>query len=143
MTLARDATWADDLVQETFLQLHRARRAYSPDYPVQPWVLGIARHVFLLNRRSRLRRRDFDDHDPVALERLLTRDHEEACIAKTRLVQGLAALPLETRRALLLRHGLGLSFRGIGRRLGLAPPVVRVRVSRAAARVRRGCADHE
>src|SRR5216684_5316282 len=43
---------ADDLLQETFLQMHRSRSAYNPQYAVRPWVFGLARNVFLMNRRS-------------------------------------------------------------------------------------------
>jgi DNA-directed RNA polymerase specialized sigma24 family protein len=36
----------DDLLQETFLQIHRSRRAYLPGLPVRPWVYAIAKRVF-------------------------------------------------------------------------------------------------
>jgi len=35
--LARERTVADDLLQETFLQLHRVRHTYEPGRPVKPW----------------------------------------------------------------------------------------------------------
>jgi len=43
---------SDDLLQETFLQMHRSRAAYNPAYAVRPWVFGLARNVFLMNRRA-------------------------------------------------------------------------------------------
>src|SRR5215470_12985071 len=43
---------ADDLLQETFLQMHRSRAAYNPAYAVRPWLFGLARNVFLMNRRA-------------------------------------------------------------------------------------------
>ena len=52
----RDRGRADDLTQECFLQLHRARRTYDPAYPVLPWVMAIARHVYLMDRRTTSRR---------------------------------------------------------------------------------------
>src|SRR3954463_3375880 len=57
----RDRALADDLVQETFLQLHRSRRTYQPGRPVTPWVFAIARHVYLMHRRSTGRRLRFHD----------------------------------------------------------------------------------
>ena len=48
---------ADDLVQETFLQLHRARHTYNPAFPLLPWAMAIARHVWLMDRRTLSRRR--------------------------------------------------------------------------------------
>src|SRR5262249_17673946 len=47
---------ADDLLQETFLQVHRSRAAYNPAYAVKPWVFGLARNVFLMNWRGDRRR---------------------------------------------------------------------------------------
>ena len=61
LSQCRDATLADDLLQETFLQIHRSRRTYEPGRPVTPWVYGIARYVFLMKRRSAGRRVRFED----------------------------------------------------------------------------------
>ena len=56
LALCRDAARADDLVQETFLQIHRSRAAHMPGEPVRPWVYAIATRVFLMYRRSAVRR---------------------------------------------------------------------------------------
>src|SRR5262249_35190317 len=50
--LAGGSAIADDLLQETFLQMHRSRAAYNPAYAVKPWVFGLGRNVFLMNRRA-------------------------------------------------------------------------------------------
>src|SRR5919202_1967612 len=50
--LASGSDIADDLLQETFLQMHRSRAAYNSTYAVRPWVFGLARNVFLMNRRA-------------------------------------------------------------------------------------------
>ena len=60
-TLCRNASLAEDLVQDTFVQLHRSRRTYEPGRPVTPWVFAIARHVFLMNRRTTGRRLRVED----------------------------------------------------------------------------------
>jgi len=36
---------ADDLLQETWLRIHRVRHTYRPGEPVLPWVFAIARRV--------------------------------------------------------------------------------------------------
>jgi RNA polymerase sigma-70 factor (ECF subfamily) len=56
LSACRDAARADDLTQDTFLRLHRARATYQPGLPVRPWVRGIAKRVFLMDRRSSVRR---------------------------------------------------------------------------------------
>src|SRR6266478_9418919 len=36
---------ADDLLQETWMRIHRVRHTYRPGEPVLPWVYAIARRV--------------------------------------------------------------------------------------------------
>ena len=67
LSQARDAAKADDLVQETFLQMHRARHTYDPSYPLMPWAMAIARHVWLMDRRT-LSRRPWAPDDVTAME---------------------------------------------------------------------------
>jgi RNA polymerase sigma-70 factor, ECF subfamily len=45
--LTRDQSFAEDLVHETFLRIHRARGAYHAGAPVLPWAFAIARRLFL------------------------------------------------------------------------------------------------
>jgi hypothetical protein len=45
-----EARSADALLQETFTQIHRARRTYSRVFPVEPWALAIAHHVAVTSR---------------------------------------------------------------------------------------------
>ena len=51
----KNAAHAEDLVQQTFLQVHCARSRYLPGTDVAPWLFSIARHLLIdLRRRSRL-----------------------------------------------------------------------------------------
>jgi RNA polymerase sigma-70 factor (ECF subfamily) len=139
-SVARDATRVDDLVQETFLQLHRARRTYNPERPVIPWVLAIARHVFLMDCRTRKRKGDtasveFDDTIDAG-ELGLQRSPDEAVIARDRLRRGLATLTPGTRRVVLLHHVQGWSFREIAARLGINSAAAKLRASRGVNALR-------
>lgn len=134
-SLSLDPVLADDLLQETFLQMHRVRRTYRPGRPVQPWAFGIARNVFLMSRRSRGRRarREHVTDDlpdlpvPPAVRDLGTRD---------RLQKALRQLPEDQREALLLHHHWGLSFEEIGGTLGVRPGTAKVRAHRGVHRLR-------
>src|SRR5260221_8214052 len=55
-SLTHDVARAEDLLQETFLQIHRSRRSFDPRLAVEPWVYAIARHVYLMSQRSLGRR---------------------------------------------------------------------------------------
>jgi RNA polymerase sigma-70 factor (ECF subfamily) len=46
---------ADDLLQETWLRIHRIRNTYRPGEPVLPWFYGIARHVRVDHYRKAVR----------------------------------------------------------------------------------------
>ncbi len=48
-----NSTQAEDLTQETFLRVHRARERYRRGAPVAPWVLTIARRLSIDHLRSR------------------------------------------------------------------------------------------
>src|SRR5258708_40365061 len=63
----REAAMADDLLQVTFMKIHRARETYRPDLRVAPWIFAVAARVRLdeLRRRRRLPQ----DADEEALPR--------------------------------------------------------------------------
>src|SRR6266568_3980478 len=46
---------ADDLLQETWLRIHRVRHTYRPGEPVLPWIYAIARRVRVDGYRRRRR----------------------------------------------------------------------------------------
>jgi RNA polymerase sigma-70 factor, ECF subfamily len=135
--LARDPSLADDLVQETFLQMHRARAAHTPGEPVRPWVFAIAKRVFLMYRRSmarRMRRERQSAPDATgapAPEGEVLRLH-----ARHEVETALRHVQPEGRRAFVLHHGLGFSFKEIGARLGITSGAAKIRSSRAATVMR-------
>jgi RNA polymerase sigma-70 factor (ECF subfamily) len=126
---------ADDLLQETFLQMHRSRAAYNPSYAVRPWVFGLARNVFLMNRRAARRsakvyesRQDLPEC-PVLPEadRLGTQDE---------IRRGMAHLSPDQAEALLLHHESGFSFEEIAGMVGISAAAARARASRGMADLR-------
>src|SRR4051812_46303791 len=57
---------ADDLLQATFMKLHRARAQYRKDLKVAAWVFAIAARVRLDELRKRLRLPEDADEDALA-----------------------------------------------------------------------------
>jgi RNA polymerase sigma-70 factor, ECF subfamily len=134
--MIRDRGRCADLTQESYLQIHRSRRTYDPSFPVKPWMLAVARHVQLMDRRRRGRRlsHEVEGLDPIPdppvppeMERLGDRDALE---------KALAQLPRDWCEALVLHHVHGLSFREIGRVVGVSEVGARVRASRGMAMLR-------
>ena len=128
----RDAAVADDLVQETFLQLHRSRRTYEPGRPVTPWAFAIARHVYLMHRRATGRRLRFlDAFSAESSAAGGTRDAVGELAEIDALRRALETVPADQRAAVLMHHVEGWSFAEIAGRFG-------IRVNAAKTRAFRG-----
>jgi RNA polymerase sigma-70 factor (ECF subfamily) len=133
--LTRGSDSADDLLQETFLQMHRSRGAYNPAYAVRPWLFGLARNVFLMNRRAGLRwaavhetREVVPDFPvPAEVEKLGSADEIRQCISR---------LSADRTEALLLHHEWGFTFEEIAGMLGVSAAAARARASRGMADLR-------
>jgi RNA polymerase sigma-70 factor (ECF subfamily) len=141
-SLTRDATRADDLLQETFLQMHRARASHTPGEAVRPWVFAIAKRVFLMHVRGTKRRERYEQADqheqheqgghrspasPEAADRLHARRSIESALRQ---------VPADGRRAFLMHHLFGFSFKEIAEKLGIKPGAAKIRSSRAASFMR-------
>ena len=48
-----DRAAAEDLYQETFLRLHRARASWDPERPLRPWLFGIVHNLLADHLRAR------------------------------------------------------------------------------------------
>jgi RNA polymerase sigma-70 factor (ECF subfamily) len=130
----RTAQEADDLLQETFLQMHRARHTYDAAYPVAPWAFAIARHVWLMHRRTLSRRPHATD--AVDEMQLPVRAEADAYVERDAIRRALASVPASRRRAVIWHHVFGFSFREIAERLGIRESAAKLRSSRGMAELR-------
>ena len=133
---AHDPQRVDDLLQETFLQLHRSRRGYLPGLPVRPWVYAIAKRVLLMHHRTVRRRESRETTELSAVPEPEVAAAADRLPERSVLVSALRRVPADGRRAFLLHHWRGLSFREIAARLGIAPGAAKLRSSRAGSRLR-------
>src|SRR3954471_17427251 len=102
--MSGSSTLADDLVQETFLRMHRARSTFAAGGAVLPWAYAIARNVLVDHARSaKLRATERLPSDPGAeLVDQGAADAESAAIAAeaARVVESvLARIPASQRDA--------------------------------------------
>lgn len=131
MLHSRDA--ADDLVQDTFLQLWRDRGRYSPERAsVRTWMLAIARNRALDLVRAQARHARLVDASR-GLARIAVRppDQLTATIASdevARLHAMLADLPSAQRRAIVLVYGGGLTHTEVAQRTGVPLGTVKGRI---------------
>ena len=134
LSQARDGAKADDLLQETFLQMHRARATFNPAFPLLPWVMAIARHVWLMDRRA-ASRRPRPSEDVTAIE-LPVRAEAASFAERADLRHALAQVAAPQRDALVQHHVWGWSFKEIAERSGIAETAAKLRSSRGMAKLR-------
>jgi RNA polymerase sigma-70 factor, ECF subfamily len=125
-----------DLVQETFLEMHRSRRTYAPPLPVRPWVFGIARNVSARSFRAaqmRLPTQAMEAEAELPLETLGNAMPLADALDTERAIE---TLPRSVREPWLLHHAFGFSFESIAARLGITPMAAKLRSSRATKALR-------
>jgi RNA polymerase sigma-70 factor (ECF subfamily) len=135
----RDRARVPDLVQETLLHVHRARRTFAPGAKVLPWVLAIARHQLIDSIRCAPRETPVDvgDTRSLAAHPFFTctagtgEDFVAAKETAERLRFAFTRLPGPQRAALELVKGQGLSPAEAATRLGTTVTGVKLRAHRA------------
>jgi RNA polymerase sigma-70 factor (ECF subfamily) len=141
---------AEDLAQEVFLRVYRARKNYSPDAKFSTWLFTIANNVASNAKRAAMRRREvsassWKDRDECAptLEQLAlaasgtmpARRLDEAERAEV-VRQAVASLNDRQRMALLLCKFEGLSYAEIAEAMGLTMQATKSLLSRARENLR-------
>lgn len=147
--LFRDASAADEALQETFVRAHARLAGLRDDARLGAWLLGIARHVYLEARRPRLRWAEAPaggEDDEAPLEAVLPAPSPEEALLDRELAQhlgqALGALKDERRTALVLRLDHGLPYEEIAQVMGWNLPKVKNEIHRARLQLRAALAPH-
>ncbi|MDF2697607.1 MAG: polymerase sigma-70 factor, subfamily, partial [Labilithrix sp.] len=132
----RDRAKAEDVVQQTMLQIHRARGRFMPGAQVMPWAFAIARRL-LIDQHRRGGREVLASTDEEQVGDLLVSldaSADELAIAKEvadRLGEELQRLPENQRVAFELIKQDGLSVAEAAQVLGTTAAAVKLRAHRA------------
>lgn len=140
---------ADELQQDVWLRVVRARERYAADARFTTWLYTLARHRLVDHWRARRGARFVsldDDSDGAVCDGRLDADRrqdgadplDQAIDAQAgqRLVAALAAVPAAQRDAFLLHVEAGLSLAQIGALAGVPAETVKSRLRYAYARLR-------
>jgi RNA polymerase sigma factor (sigma-70 family) len=131
---------ARDVVQQTLLQLHRARHDFRSDAPLRPWLFTIALNLVREQHRKRGRRREqpLDDaqHARQASAEPLPGSAREAVERSARVRSALASLPEPQRSVIELHLFDELPYEEIALIVGASVAAVRVRAHRGYERLR-------
>jgi RNA polymerase sigma-70 factor (ECF subfamily) len=142
----RDAARTEDLVQQTFLQMHCARRHFARGAQVTPWAYAIARRLLIDGlRKSGRELLDDDERERRADEHAARHSGSEqlvACREIARHVQRkLEEVPETQRAAFELVHFDGLTAAEAAQVLGTTVMAVRLRIHRALEALRSTLGD--
>jgi RNA polymerase sigma-70 factor (ECF subfamily) len=127
---------AEDLLQESFLQMHRSRSSYLPDKPVLPWAFAIARNVYLMDQRARQRRYKHETSADSGLPDVTLPPELEHIAERQALRQALSQLDPGQREIILMHHFWGLSFHEIAGVIGIRRGAAKLRAHRAIKSLR-------
>ena len=125
---------ADDLLQETWLRIHKVRHTYHAAEPVMPWFYAIARHVRVDHYRKTMR--------IMAHEKKLDEVTENAAAIPGQSYRGdslevlLAPLPESQREVIEMLKAASMSLEEVARATSSSVGSVKQKVHRAYKKLR-------
>ena len=138
-----DGAVADDLLQQTFLKLHRARADYRPGHQVRPWLFTIAGRVAVDEWRRRGRRREVSYEGALEYTGRHVTEHQTAAgdpmeqhDIKKKVRAAIAGLPESQRNVIYLHRYKGMTFGEIADQLGTTEGAAKLRAFRAYGQLR-------
>jgi RNA polymerase sigma-70 factor (ECF subfamily) len=127
-----DPNAVEDVVQNVFVSLHRARHTYRPERPFRPWLNAIARNAAIDAMRERGRRgqREVSLELEGVPEPAVEDAPPEYQQLDPKLREALTQIPPAQREAVLLIHLAGLSVTEAATRVGISKSALKVRAHR-------------
>jgi RNA polymerase sigma-70 factor, ECF subfamily len=121
----------EDILQEIWLRVHRARHTYTPGLPATAWLYAIARHARLDARRRRVRFRARElQMDP------LPEVSDKPGFESAPVADMLACLPAGQREVLVMLKGCGMTLDEVARATSSTVGAVKQKAHRAYERLR-------
>ena len=150
--LVRDASAADDLLQQTFLKVHSARATYIEGADPVPWIYSIARRSCIdemrRRRRAHVRLHGAAEVIPELQAGLsgtavgAESDEPYSASDRERVLEALRSLPEDQRTAVVLTKLGGKSVAEAAAIAGTTPGALKLRAHRAYGKLRI-LLDHE
>ncbi len=143
LSVVRDPSLAEDVVQETIVKAWQSMGSFRGDGSMRSWVLSIAHNTAVSSlRRTRERATDPrllpDAEDPLGVER-----HSEGRADLRLLAAALETLDPVSRSIVVLRDVEGMAYQQIADALGVALPTVKTRLLRARRELQRAVLAQE
>jgi len=151
--LIGDATEAEDLAQEAFLRVYRARKKYRPQSKFSTWLFTIANNLARNSLRSRQRKPVtpllYSESGPSGPQEQLVKDNRSGPMQKVQrkelaglIQEALAALNERQRVAVVLNKFEDMNYAEIADVMGLTTKGVKSLLSRARMNLRAALAGY-
>jgi RNA polymerase sigma-70 factor, ECF subfamily len=144
MRQVRDQSRAEDLLQQTMLQIHTARGRFLKGADVLPWAFAIARRLLIDSYRRRKHEVSGGSDDPAA-EATANLQPVDDLLHSRRVARDvereLARLPESQRVAFELVKRDGLSMKEAAQVLGTTVTAIKLRAHRAYVALREALGD--
>lgn len=129
-------SWSDteDLLQDCWVRIHRARHTYRPADPLLPWIFAIARHTRLDGYRRRRRRESRETL--VATPPEVVALGEQPAPDTTRFRDLLEQLPDSQREVILMLKVSDMSMEEVARATSSTAGAIKQKAHRAYVRLR-------
>lgn len=125
---------AEDLLQNTWLKIHKSRHTYRSGAPVLPWVFAIAKHAKVDGYRKRRR---IEQHEiATVIEPESPAKQEPPAVEIMTFDSLIAILPDSQREVLTMMKVNGLSLDEVARATSSTVGAVKQKASRAYAKLR-------
>ena len=145
LRMSNDSATAEDVAQEAWAKLIRARSRYRPDARFSTYLFRIAHNAFIDYTRRAANRWGTSDLDPdnqydpaPSADEALDRDS-----LKRRFLAALAQLPHDQRDAYLLHEEGGLSVETVAEVTGVTRETAKSRIRYAVTKLKRALRDPE
>ena len=148
-----DAHLAEELFQDVWMRVVRARGTYEPTAKFTTWLYTVAHHRLVDHWRSRgqlgfvsidVEGEDDEPHEALELPGARTDEPETRAASReiaARIAAALAELPAVQRDAFLLQQEAGLSLAEIAALTGAGEETVKSRLRYASGKLRAALAD--
>jgi RNA polymerase sigma-70 factor (ECF subfamily) len=130
----RERSSAEDLLQDFWLRVHKARRTYRPGEPLLPWIFGIARRTQIdgYRRKTRITKHEYQSEQ---LPETAAQPPKEA--APYDIERALQKLPASQRDTILMLKVAGLSLEEVARATGTSVGAVKQKAHRGYEALRK------
>lgn len=128
MSLTRNASAADDLVQDAIMKAWQNIEKFEPGTNMRAWLFTILRNTFYSNRRKA--KREVADVDGAMAATLSEKPAHDGRLAFKDFEKAFAQLPDEQREALILVGATGFTYEEAAVTCGVAIGTIKSRVNR-------------